>query len=216
MNITVKSSKVAKTGKNEKGEWSLIVVTADDRGIEYTTFDKKAHIGPGAVLDIGEPDVKDGKFSFKKCTVVSEGAGPKTSPANGKSEMSPDQWAERDRLEQLSREANACYMGLPALIQATTPDKGLQFEAKNAALKWALDHFNGKPVASITKTSEAPKTDKDWDGLGKPTFKDLGDFLTKTTKALDITTDEICVRLSKNKVQDISDFAGSWAILTAK
>jgi len=61
MQITIKSIKVLKTGTNKTGEWKLIGVTSDD-GTNYATFHKSAeNLIPGTVIDIGEPDIKEGE-----------------------------------------------------------------------------------------------------------------------------------------------------------
>ncbi len=76
MQITIKSVRSVKTGTNKKGEWELIAVVSQ-KGTEYTTFDKKVkHLGEGSVIEIGEPEEKDGKFSFAKVVeIVKEASG---------------------------------------------------------------------------------------------------------------------------------------------
>ena len=218
MQITVKSSRVGKTGKNEKGEWALIIVVDENTGIEYTTFDKKAHIGPGAVLDIGEPDVKEGKHSFKKCTVVSESTSP--PPDNGKDGMTPELWAEKDRAQAHSIETQTAFKGVMELAGSEdfSKVKNDKFvKVYDAALDWAMSHF--KPSITV-KSSTLPKQEKspdeEFDSLGRPTFKYIGEFLTRVTKEKGITRDEICVRLSINDVKEITDFSKAWADLTQK
>ena len=116
MQITVKSVKVLKTGENKNGSWSLIGVTSDD-GTNYATFHKSAaNLNPGAVIEIGQPDIKEGKCSFKEYTVISEGT-PAPHP-NGKPDMSKDDWAEKDRLERDARAANTCFMGIIQLASS--------------------------------------------------------------------------------------------------
>ena len=61
MQITVKSVKVLKTGtRKDNTPYTFLAVVDATTGIEYTTFDTKANIGQGGVLDIGEPDIKEG------------------------------------------------------------------------------------------------------------------------------------------------------------
>lgn len=85
MEIEVKASQVVKTGTNKNGPWELIRVTSVD-GTEYTTFDKKAkHQGTGAIIDIGEVEIKGNKISFKEIVkVVREGQAPAAGPGNFK------------------------------------------------------------------------------------------------------------------------------------
>ena len=86
MQITVKESKVLKSGSNKKGDWQLIKVV-DEHGTPYTSFDKKSLVTPGAVLDIGDPEPADraGEFKFTKCTIVSlsQATAPGTPSAPG-------------------------------------------------------------------------------------------------------------------------------------
>lgn len=126
---------------------------------------------------------------------------------NGKSEMTPELWEEKDRAHNWSIETQVAFKGIIELMvgKIILPEG----EVAKSAIDWAQGHF--KP--SIT-TSPVAKPDKDWDKLGRQEFKDRGDFLTKATKALDITTDEICVRLSVNSVKEITDFDKSWITLT--
>ena len=83
MEIEVKASQVLRTGTNKSGEWELIKVVSQD-GTEYTTFDKKVKkLGAGAVIDIGEPTIKEGKISFKEIVkVVKEGQAAVVSSGN--------------------------------------------------------------------------------------------------------------------------------------
>ena len=85
MEIEVKASQVVKTGTSKQGAWELIRVTSAD-GTEYTTFDQKAkHQGAGAIIDIGEVIIKEGKLSFKEIVkVVKEGQAP-VATSNSKS-----------------------------------------------------------------------------------------------------------------------------------
>jgi len=85
MEITIKNSRVASTGTSDKGPWELIVVTTQD-GTEFTTFDKKAKQGEGAVIAISEPKTKKGKLSFEKVLEVKKECQV-ASPATSSSEQ---------------------------------------------------------------------------------------------------------------------------------
>lgn len=226
MQITVKSTKVGKTGKSDKGDWELIVVKSED-GTDYTTFHKSAkNLSPGTVIDIGEPKIKDGKISFKEFTVVSApAAAPAPASANGQSGMSPEAWAEKDRLECRSREANTCFMGLttmassPDPLKNMTPDTIARYhDALNAAMVWATAHFT-KPVSAKTEAkpeakAEPTEADMAFEAMGD--FKDLGAFLTRAMNELKMGRAEICEKLSINDVKEITDFAKDWATLAQK
>jgi len=80
MQITVKSTKVLKTGTNDYGEWNLVQVTTIE-DIKYTTLAKEAEaITPGSIINITDMD-KDEKEreSFKKFEVVEQASTQKVS-----------------------------------------------------------------------------------------------------------------------------------------
>ncbi len=211
MEITVKSVKVLKTGENKNGSWSLIGVTSDD-GTNYATFHKSAaNLNPGAVIEIGQPDIKEGKCSFKEYTVISEGTAAKP---NGKPDMSKDDWAEKDRLERWSRECNTCFMGIPELLKLETVKGDKASLVYNAALDWALKHFNGTP-APVTK-KEKPKTtaDEDFEKLTSGSeFKNVGEFLTRISKEIGITSTAICEKLGGKDAMKIADYQAVYELL---
>jgi len=193
--ITVKSSKIAKSGENKNGKWSLIVVVDETTGIEYTTFDTKANAGPGAILDIGEPDVKDGKFSFKKCEVVS--LPQPTASSNGespgaRSSMSPEDWERKDRLERFSIEAQSCFRSVAIMVSTILPLPDREIPEPllityKEGLEWARAHFKltsqsrASEAKPVSKPAEAKKSDPDTSksvGAQEQGFKNVGEFLT--------------------------------------
>lgn len=147
MQITVKSTKVAKTGTNKAGPWELIVVTPED-GTDYTTFHKGAkNLTAGSLIDIGEPIIKEGKISFKEYTIISAAALP--PGGNGRSGMTPEMWAEKDRLERNSMESMSAFRGIMDLAKVWPTDEKAQ-KAIGLALDWA--------IAQLEKPSEAAKS----------------------------------------------------------
>ncbi len=140
MQITVKSSKVGSTGTSQKGAWELIVVTSADN-TDYTTFHKGAkNLVAGTVIDIGEPKIEGGKCSFKEYTVVSEALAPVVE--ENRNGMTPELWAEKDRLERWSKECNTCFMGIMEITKNQAPEGKLK-DVYDAALDWAMAHFKG-------------------------------------------------------------------------
>lgn len=195
MQITVRSSKVAKTGESAKGKWTLYVVVDDTTGVEYTTFDGKAHTGAGAVLDIGEPEIKEGKHSFKKVVeIVKAAAAPVSGPAGHTNGMTPEAWAEKDQLERWSRECNTCFMGISQMVssifaqpQETRRDDIPEplLSVYQNALKWADAHFTTKSAPAPEKPkSGAPqsKSEPPQDDVNPTLFKNPGEFYTACNK----------------------------------
>ncbi len=160
MQVTVKDIKVkegtTKAGANAGKLWKLIILTGQD-GSEFTTFDASAQeVGIGGVIEL-EPVIKAGKINFTEFKIIQKGSF-QTAPGNGKTDsMTPELWEEKDKRELWSREANACFMGLPDLINCQpTDEKGKQ--ARNSALDYAVAHFNGQSVVKqASKPSEVPK-----------------------------------------------------------
>jgi len=215
MQLTVKSTKIGRTGTNEKGDWELIVVTSDD-GTDYTTFHKGAkNLLPGTVIEVGEVIIKNNKHSFKEYTVISAPTVPVVPVSNGHG-MTPELWSEKDKLQRQSIETQVCFKGIIELAASPNFEQWDKLNlALDAALDWALAHF--QPVKGMPKV-EKPQSDK---AVNKPVtdpgeFKDLGDFLTKVTKVTKLKRDEICTMLSINDVTEITDYAKDWAILTGK
>ncbi len=248
MQITVKTQRKLKEGTNQHGAWSLYKIEATDGKI-YTTLAEGADaLTPGAVFEpadviLGEERQGVQEYKFKKFTLVTAGGpGPGASleKPNGKPDMSKADWAEKDRLELWSREANACFMGLPALIEKRplppTPggpeserDKKIT-EVWTSAMDYALRHFAKAPVARVAENAEIERSttaDKDFEKLvseadtpppstntgGLPTFKNAGEFLTRATKELGMATLGICIGVGVNDVSEIKDFTKAWGIL---
>lgn len=152
MQITVKEAKVVKTGTNKSGEWELIRVTSEDN-TEYTTFDKKAKTLTGATIEF-EPIIKEGKLSFKEFKLISEGQ-VSLLPAAKAEGMTPEAWAEKDRLERFSIESQVAFKGIIELAKQPIADDTQTLEVYRAALDWAMAHF--KPVQTTTKAPEKLK-----------------------------------------------------------
>ncbi len=234
MQITVKDIRHIHSKPDAAKKWHLVgLVDAEDQ--EYTTFDLAvADVGIGGVIEFNV-EMKKGKANIAEgWKIVSKGTpegeappGPGPGKPNGKPDMSKDDWVLKDRLELWSREANACYMGLPELLKVDHEfiDGGKQKEAYDAALEWANAHFTTKAPAPIAKATtetkaEKPATlDKDWEKLASgsetPEFKNPGDFLTRATKEFGMTALGICIGLGVKEIAEVTDFTAAWAKLKA-
>ena len=138
-------------------------------------------------------------------------------PSNGKDGMTNEMWAEKDKAHNHSIESQVAFKGIVELASCEhfPFDKDTDFKkVYNAALDWAMAHFElSTTVKSSTQPKQEKSPDEEFDSLGRPSFKDRGEFLTRVTKELNITRDEICVRLSISDVQEITDFSKAWADL---
>ena len=213
MQITVKSTKVLKTGSNAKGDWELIGLTSTD-GKDFTTFHKGVkNLKPGTVVQLDEVTIKDDKTSFKEYTVVSEpSASTSTAPAPT-SGMTPQDWAEKDRLERRSREVNTCFMGISSIAQAYVtigidPCGAEEFGGvyKNA-LKWADAHFQMKATGTTAAAKPESQGEKDWQTIvDEGRAWTPGSFLTHVTKELGFTLADVRRILGVKDVKDIANF----------
>ena len=207
MEITVKSTLILSEGKRKDSSPYKMVGIVATNGKTYGTFHESAlSIKPGTVLmldGVGMKYAKDGKeqWSCKDYEVVSEPQDPGGgSHEEGKNGMTPEAWAEKDRLERRSKETNACFMGLPALIQCQ-PCEGKALEVWEAAMDYAKAHFElltpvitpdpkGKPAPDPvpSKTAVPQSTKATTNGSGKPPatleelhalqFENMGAFYT--------------------------------------
>ncbi len=220
MQITVKSIKVLKIGTNAKGDWELIGVTAED-GKSYTTFHKGVkNLASGTVVRLDEVTIKDDKTSFKEYVVVSEPTASSPAPGQPSNSMTPQDWAEKDRLERRSREANTCFMGLTAMTCVPglmlQPDIALKYnEALGLAMDWAIAHFTpahlttaGAGGAAVVAQGQG---EKDWQKMIEDGSAWTPEGFTKRCKDAGIPWLDVKAILGVNNVKEIANYAQAWA-----
>ncbi len=175
MEIRVESWEIIKTGTNKSGDWEFIIVKASN-GNDYATFDRKCKVDKGTTLEIGEPIVKDGKLSFKECTVpeippISWSHGEDTSktekPPTGKKDFKRDiagiefeynLKAILQARQNASIESQVAFKGFIDL--AVKGDIDIHKAPFNDALKWGVNRLKGNiiPPDKPNLSSEAPKS----------------------------------------------------------
>ncbi len=167
MQITVQSVRVAKAGTSKQGDWELIAVKSQ-KGTEYMTFDKKVkHLGPGSVIDIGEPEEDRGKLKFKEVVeVVSEVAPAPTNGSGGggykrDTEGITHEYTLKARLQELqsrSIEAQTAFNGIIELCKHGVMGERFQ-EVYDKALDWAVVRLDeiAKGPAPEPKDAKAPQ-----------------------------------------------------------
>ncbi len=165
MQITVKSVKVLKTGTNDYGEWKLVKVITDE-DVEYTTLAPDAgQIPVGSVINIINMDEdKEGRKNFKKFEIVTAG----TDPPPPSTDMSKDEWAEKDQRKIASIEGQNALTNLTQLTIA-----GIKLEDCPKLLWEAIEckitGFMGATSTTLPKTEVKPqektKVEKDKDEL---------------------------------------------------
>lgn len=185
MQITVQESKILKTGTNKNGEWELIKVVSDDN-TEYTTFDKAAKQGSGAILDF-ELIIKEGKLSFKECTVVKEGQASSSSETN-QSGMTKEGWAEKDRIQLDAKFRNTALMTAgekcdPGMDTVETADLYYSWLTGNLTvdnlklIKKAMQKPTQTPIRDTEKPIEATEREDEGDSLGAAVKERLAEDL---------------------------------------
>jgi hypothetical protein len=148
-----------KTGTNDKGEWKLTQITGAD-GAKFASFDHHAsELKAGDTIE-AEIEIKGKNNNIKSFKVI-ENTAPIATLKHVEDKMSPSQWAEKDRIERASIEAQTAFKGIIELatyradLKFNGPDKFS--EVLNRALDWAMEKLGGKPVTAPTPQKEAVK-----------------------------------------------------------
>lgn len=167
-------------GKGERKFYAL----KDEKGAEFTTFDAKvSKITPGSLISA---EIKiEGKYNNITDWKLIEDA-PVTSHNGNK--LSPEQWAEKDRIERASIEAQTAFKGIMELAwKHETPNhiSGKFGDAFDLALDWAMTRLTDqvkKPIDKpIRKEPEAEPLFPE-DNLKDMDFKNQGEFYTACLK----------------------------------
>lgn len=176
MEVTIKSLRIIKEGTQEKSgqpyKWmSVMVDDGSEKGTEYTTFDAGVlKLGPGSVIDIGDPVTKEGKLSFKKIVkVVSEvQASEAPGPGTGGSAYKRDTEAIRLEynlkayLQQVDRISIECQTSLNRLIELVIAEKlPLDHPRVEKALAWAESRFDQKAGSAASSEATGSKSARD-------------------------------------------------------
>jgi len=131
--VTVKSISI-KRGTSEKGDWVNTIITPTE-GDKWTGFlDGLTFLKEGDIIDITEYQEGSGKNHNKILKYQKVGSAPPTG--NGKGDMTPEMWAEKDRIERASIEVQVAYKGVPELVE--TLEKYPENQLAVAALNWAM------------------------------------------------------------------------------
>lgn len=153
MKITVADLKT-KTGEGKKGPWTLVIIKGED-GAEFTSFDKSlSDLTIGSVIEF-EPEisVQDGKtkLNIKEWKLISKAERPVLEVKTG-DQMSKEEWAERNKIERASIEAQTAVKALLSM-----PGLGVTIPMEMPAVVNALDWCIAKIVATMP-AKPAPET----------------------------------------------------------
>ncbi len=242
--ITVKDIRVktgiTKSGQNEGKPWELVIIIGQD-GSEFTTFDTAVKdVGIGGVLE-AEVEVKNGKTNIKSFRILTKGtasapvaAGP-APQANGFPDMSKEDWAEKQRIERASFEAQTAFKGLMEVagqiisgggdpVQTASP---LFNENYTLAMAWAKGKIlnNGIPgpdLASLpvprpdsVPPTARPLTPEEEAKLLFPDFKDIGQLFTACLK-INVSRVEALKRIGAKEGDNLANInlADAWSVIT--
>lgn len=110
--VIIKGVKIASSGTGKRGDWDLVVVTGDD-GAEFSSFDTAlTKLGNDSVIEI-EPEVAvvkgKNKVNIKSWKLIrempqGESVSPKLPLPEPKTQMSKEDWREKDKIERRSIE----------------------------------------------------------------------------------------------------------------
>ncbi|KKN71453.1 hypothetical protein LCGC14_0420320 [marine sediment metagenome] len=198
MEITIRSSKILKQGERKDGTpYTWLAVIAEGTGVEYTTFDKKANAGAGAVLDIGEPIIKEGKHSFKECKVISEAPVSTGNGGNG-NQMSKEEWADKDRLQLDAKFRNTALM-----TAGEKCEPGMQtVETADLYYRWLIGNLDVKNISILKQTMKpSVKTEETKTTVTEPIFEPEESILN---------IQELFAWLVEKNSWKNADFARSW------
>lgn len=195
--VTVSDIKIKEGMKGDRA-WKLIIITGED-GSEFTTFDPKAaEVGVGGVIEL-EPVAKAGKINFTEFKILQKGP-PSGGGSESRNGMTPELWAEKDRLERHSMESMSAFRGILELAateqfnklrSGSDATKDKLDKVFDKALDWALGHFKSTvvPAAKPATTQATKQEDKpDLQGL---VFADAGKFKTACVEHIKMSLSQI-------------------------
>jgi len=227
MQITVKEAKFLKEGSGGKsGSWKLYKVV-DDKNNEYTTFDTKAaSLNPGAVIDIGDPIMKDNKLSFKEVVqVISSGTATALAtptPENGKNGMTPAQWEKKDLRDRVSFEAQTAFKGIVGMVSTIFGAEGKEipgplYASYEKALKWADSKLAPAPDQALSEQlKKMPSVGDKTEGKASPAlpFKNAGEFYTACLKTYRLNKSLVDAEIVGKDLSDPKQRAEAWGSIS--
>lgn len=218
--ITIKSISI-KRGTNEKGDWVNTQITPTE-GRKWTGFiEGLATLKEGDVIDITEYEEGAGN-KFNKILKYQKVASAPVTPTlvNEQIGMTPELWAEKDRLERWSRECIACFVGILELAKQPPADEKFKAVYQDA-LDWASAHFKpiaekeaekkaGSPTVKLEREEEASLGENE----GWSPLKDLGQLYTRA-QFYGLSPRDVNESVGVGKGEEIIDLDEAW-MTTAK
>lgn len=188
-----------KTGTGKKGSWTLTIIT-DTSGARFSGFDKKlVDIGKGAVIE-AEIEIDGDYNNIKEWKLISEGS-PQDSGTGG-SQMSKDEWAEKDARERISIERQNAATNVCNLIIAGKI--GVMDALGEKVLSYLSTKLDAKTAPPKTKVGSPEAAEEN------TSIQNVGDLLTRCAK-INVTKAHLLKLLSLDDVASIKDLDMAWA-----
>lgn len=202
--VTINNVKT-KSGKNQKGEWELVIITGED-GAEFTSFDKKLKdLQTGDVIEI-EPEIttKDGKtkINIKEYKLVSQANKVVSLSSNGKPQ---DQ----------TKEYRMSCLELSCKIAGEEDNSDVILNRAEKFYRW-VNSGDLQPAPHPVKAPPVQKTTNSEPGSaenGKRIFKSIGDFLSACWNEKQLNKTAVLLTLGVTDIGEVSDFTDAWSML---
>ncbi len=200
MQITVKSTKVLKTGTGEYGEWVMVKVEANEG--EYVTFaDNAQDIQPGSVINITDMDEDEKGKKFKKYEVIEKGQVSSSPEAKPNGDMTNDMWAEKDNITRTSIERQ---VSAKIAFEHTEFEVDKTLEIAEQIYQWISGQSTSpKPSPERTESRKEPSEPE------KSTLQNVGELFTRAQQ-YGLNQRDVLSAAGVNTKEDITDFEKAW------
>ena len=156
--ITIKEI-TTKDGETGGRGWTLTNIIGTD-GTKFGCFNPNiAKLRAGDIIE-AEIEVKGNKTNINEWKLISAANKPPEPQTQSNGKMTPEQWAEKDRMERESIEAQVAFKGIIDMAK-TIPsfDPNTKFKkAYNLALDWSIKKLGGNPKDNLPTDKPPEKT----------------------------------------------------------
>jgi len=162
-------------------------------------------------------------FNTTGAVTMSDALEAKESIKKQGDEMTPDKWADKDRITRESIEAQVAFKGVVELLVSKIIEP--TGELGMSAIDWALERLKVTTQEQLNKmphvaekavsTSETSKSSGIEEEESTIPFKNIGEVLMRGTKlakqlGVTFTSQELCDRLGVKMTAEIADLEAAW------
>ncbi len=184
--------KVIKVESKPTAKGGTMVAVFDEKNTRFSGFLKELQdVKAGDTIE-AEIQV-DGKYNNITAVKILEhgqiAGGPSANQSGSSDAMSKEEWAEKNRIERNSIEAQVAFKGIMEV--AASGYRSEEFDLVfYKALDWASEKLGGQPVKPV---QQAPKVkseaDKDWDKIPSGSQQKQGEKPASTEERLKVAMD---------------------------